>query len=654
MICDLSTKRLLVVIAACSWLIDCNGDDGPARVPDDMDALTDSNATDLSEDVAADASNGEDIHKAWDCVIEGDERPDFAPQIGCWHDFELVAADPLDASIPGARSAKTVIDRFDDLTLYFQDSAKYLIHWNFAYEHLSGNGKPVIPPLSQFNQTEYYSPSRRFLLGAVTFYEEPEVWVYEIAPYDTSTADMIAEAYTIIADNVYFGHELYFHPTSEAVAREAEKLPDSVKVIPTAKLFEGITYQPLNLGTSLGRLRFVAASELDGLILDFREIVVLDAVPNDIGVVSGIITATFQTPLSHINVLSQNRGTPNMALIGAMADAELRALEDKWIDLTVGAFDYSVKEVTKEAADQWWEDNKPTVVSVPELDTSVTELVDMEGMLDLDNMSLGDALAQRIFAFGGKASHYGAFPHMEGVPHPKAFAIPVYYYVQFMEQNGFDAWVAEMLADTTFQSDPVVRDQKLGELRDAMVVAEVDPLRALEAAMDGFKVMSVKQAARHADLFVTVTGCCDVLRREHFEKMKDGAFVANAGHFNVEINIDDLSELAEDIVRGVTDGVDEFVLENGKSIYLLGEGRLINLAAANGHPACVMDMSFAVQALTAEHAAKNRGRLEHRVQAVPDKVDRWVAEMKLKAMGIRVDKLTERQKKYLVSWQEGT
>jgi adenosylhomocysteinase len=187
-----------------------------------------------------------------------------------------------------------------------------------------------------------------------------------------------------------------------------------------------------------------------------------------------------------------------------------------------------------------------------------------------------------------------------------------------------------------------------------VVVAEVDPLRALEAAMDSFKVMSVKQAARHADLFVTVTGCCDVLRREHFEKMKDGAFVANAGHFNVEINIDDLSELAEDIVRGVTDGVDEFVLENGKSIYLLGEGRLINLAAANGHPACVMDMSFAVQALTAEHAAKNRGRLEHRVQAVPDKVDRWVAEMKLKAMGIRIDKLTERQKKYLVSWQEGT
>ena len=187
-----------------------------------------------------------------------------------------------------------------------------------------------------------------------------------------------------------------------------------------------------------------------------------------------------------------------------------------------------------------------------------------------------------------------------------------------------------------------------------VVVAEVDPLRALEAAMDGFQVMSVKQAAPHGDLFVTVTGCCDVLRREHFKEMKDGAFVANAGHFNVEINIDDLSDLAEYIVRGVADGVDEFVLENGKSIYLLGEGRLINLAAANGHPACVMDMSFAAQALTAEYAAKNRGQLEHRVLPVPEDVDRWVAEMKLKAMGIRIDKLTERQNQYMASWQEGT
>ena len=187
-----------------------------------------------------------------------------------------------------------------------------------------------------------------------------------------------------------------------------------------------------------------------------------------------------------------------------------------------------------------------------------------------------------------------------------------------------------------------------------VIITEVDPLRALEAAMDGFDVMSMRQAAPKGDLFITVTGDADVLRWEHFEKMKDGAFVANSGHFNVEINIDDLSELAGEIVRGVQENVDEFVLENGKRIYLLGEGRLINLAAAEGHPACVMDMSFAIQALTAEYAVKNQGKLEAAVHAVPPNVDAWVAEMKLKAMGIRIDKLTPRQKSYLAGWREGT
>jgi adenosylhomocysteinase len=187
-----------------------------------------------------------------------------------------------------------------------------------------------------------------------------------------------------------------------------------------------------------------------------------------------------------------------------------------------------------------------------------------------------------------------------------------------------------------------------------VIVTEVDALRALEAAMDGFEVMSMKQAAPKGDLFVTVTGNADVLRKEHFLKMRDGAMVANSGHFNVEINIADLSELAEDIVRNVNTDVDEFRLEDGKRIYLLGEGRLINLAAAEGHPACVMDMSFAGQALTTEYAVKNRGKLAAAVHRVPDEIDQWVAELKLKTMGISIDSLTRRQKQYMTGWQEGT
>ncbi len=187
-----------------------------------------------------------------------------------------------------------------------------------------------------------------------------------------------------------------------------------------------------------------------------------------------------------------------------------------------------------------------------------------------------------------------------------------------------------------------------------VMVTEVDPLRALEAAMDGFEVLSMGDAAPRGDLFVTVTGNADVLRREHFLAMKDGALLANSGHFNVEIGINDLSELAVDITRRVRQNVDEFRLKDGKRLYLLGEGRLINLAAAEGHPACVMDMSFAVQALTTEYAARHQGELPAKVHGVPREIDEWVSRLKLQTMGIRIDTLTERQQRYMADWHEGT
>ncbi len=187
-----------------------------------------------------------------------------------------------------------------------------------------------------------------------------------------------------------------------------------------------------------------------------------------------------------------------------------------------------------------------------------------------------------------------------------------------------------------------------------VVVTEVSPLRALEAAMDGFEVLPMDDAASRGDLFVTLTGNAAVLRKEHFLKMRDGALLANSGHFNVEINISDLADLAEDIVRGVRPNVDEFRLADGKRIYLLAEGRLINLAAAEGHPAGVMDMSFALQALTAEYAVQNRGKLPAAVHRVPQEIDEWVARLKLQTMGIAIDTLTERQRQYMAGWQEGT
>jgi adenosylhomocysteinase len=186
-----------------------------------------------------------------------------------------------------------------------------------------------------------------------------------------------------------------------------------------------------------------------------------------------------------------------------------------------------------------------------------------------------------------------------------------------------------------------------------VIVTEVDPTRALEAVMEGYRVMPLAEAAAIGDIFITVTGDVHVLDSEHFAAMKDGAIVANSGHFNVEINIPALEQLATGR-RRVRDFVEEFRLEDGRRLFLLGEGRLINLAAAEGHPAAVMDMSFANQALGAEHMVKNASRLQAQVYDVPDDIDREVARLKLRAMGIQIDTLTAEQQRYLESWEEGT
>lgn len=186
-----------------------------------------------------------------------------------------------------------------------------------------------------------------------------------------------------------------------------------------------------------------------------------------------------------------------------------------------------------------------------------------------------------------------------------------------------------------------------------VVVTEVNPLPALEAVMDGYRVMPMEEAARIGDIFVTVTGDINVLDRKHFEVMKDGAIVANSGHFNVEINIPALEEMKTD-KRLVRPFVEQYLLPDGRSIYLLAEGRLINLAAAEGHPASVMDMSFANQALSAEYIIKNYARLGKQVYSVPEELDREIARLKLEAMGVKIDELTSEQQAYLNSWQEGT
>ncbi|MGC9357918.1 MAG: adenosylhomocysteinase [Anaerolineae bacterium] len=187
-----------------------------------------------------------------------------------------------------------------------------------------------------------------------------------------------------------------------------------------------------------------------------------------------------------------------------------------------------------------------------------------------------------------------------------------------------------------------------------VVVTEIDPLKALEAVMDGFRVMPMMEAAPQGDVFITSTGDINVLDQHHFEVMKNGAIVANSGHFNVELNIPSLAEMAVEEPRRVRPFVDEYTLPDGRRIHVLAEGRLVNLAAAEGHPSAVMDMSFANQALSAEYMLTHAEELEQRVYAVPDEIDKAIAKLKLEAMGIEIDVLTEEQKRYLASWKEGT
>ncbi len=395
--------------------------------------------------------------------------------------------ETLDTSIPGARSVKVVLDREGGAALYFQNSVKYPIHHDFASARLSGGGLPIVPSLATFNESEYSAPDRRFLLGAVTHYEGPDLWVLEIAPYDAATADMIGALYAAVRSHFFAPERLAFHPTSEGVALEAAALPADVTQVTTDAIFAGIDYQPLNLATAYGRLVFETAASLATTYVSYRDIVVLDSVPNDITVVSGIITEELQTPLSHINVLSQNRKTPNMGLKGATTNAILNALAGRWVRLEVGATAWHIEEVSQDAADAWWEAHRPTPITLPEPDLTVTDLRDIELVTPEPTTPSGlrAALAKSIRAFGGKAAHYAILARTAGVPVPKAFAIPAYYYVQFMQANGFYARVDAFADDPAFVADPAVRDATLAQLRADMAVARVDAafIVALEAKL---------------------------------------------------------------------------------------------------------------------------------------------------------------------------
>lgn len=435
------------------------------------DTTASSGPSTTSADTSSSGSTGE---SPWACVVTEGLSQDYSQQLGCRDDFDALASLPLDASIAGARSIKTFIDRSGDNALYFANSRCYPIHWNFASAFLSGDGLPPVPDLGTFNSIEYYSPNRRFLLGALTYYEGPNKFTYELSPYDTADADMIMQAYRQIRDDSYFGEELVFHPTSSAIEGLVPSLDEDIKIITTDELFAGVQYQAYNLGETYGRLAFYNADEVAGTYIPFRDIAVLDAVPIDISITAGIITAEFQTPLAHINVLSVNRGTPNMGLRNAHEDPDLLALEGKNVRLVVDAFGYTVEEVTQEEADAWWEENKPDPLGVPQLDLTETDLTDMEDVVD-DAADLSAAIDEGLTKFGSKGTNYAALFDMDPavIPMQDGFVIPFYYYDQFMNENGFWDQITALEADPEW-ADPVFREEQLLAFQADLRAAPLD------------------------------------------------------------------------------------------------------------------------------------------------------------------------------------
>ncbi|MBI2895573.1 MAG: hypothetical protein HYY06_18600 [Deltaproteobacteria bacterium] len=390
-----------------------------------------------------------------DACDEGEPLPSRAT-LDCIEEFEAQAARPLDASLPGAMSVKTVIDQEKDDAVHFQDTNTYALHRSFAIAELGW------PPSLDFTM-QYLAPDRRFLLGAITRYQGPGVWAYEIAPYDTASPEVVARSFRLLAAATFFGDELAFHPTSEDQERRAAELPPDVPVVTTDELYDGIDYQPLNLGETIGQARILTVDELEAGYVSPREIAVLDRVPNDISVVAGVVTEQFQTPLSHVNVLSQQRGTPNMGLSGARA--AFAEHEGQWVRLTVGAFEWSVERVTQEEADRFWDEHRPEPVRVQPPDLSVTTLV------DVDDVGLDD-----VAAVGGKAAQFGDLRNIEeGVVVRDAFVVPAWFYVDFMRANALDVEIDGMLAEDRFRDDGVYRRERLDELRAAIEAAPVDP-----------------------------------------------------------------------------------------------------------------------------------------------------------------------------------
>ena len=389
-----------------------------------------------------------------ECVVPDGVDPDWIGELGCESDYQLLWDESTDAVFAHTRTINWLIDREDGDRLYFIDSTEFLLHYFFAAQYLDYGG-PFTPvgTHAEFNILNYRRENRRFLMGKVVRYLDQELLTLEFSAGDTATADMIAEGFERVASSIYDGAELVYRPVSATQEEMLPELEARIPVIRTEVVFQGQSYQPLNQRVGFGTLRFRHLVELDGEPLSPTDIVVLDRVPNDITLVSGLVTEEFQTPLSHVNVLSKNRGTPNMALKDAFDDPDLRALEDELVRLEVGPQEFTIAQASRPDAEAYWDSLRPAEPLSPDFDLTATALV------DLDSAGRGDSI--RIGAKAANLAEVATIRLAGDLPiamPEDPFAVPFYFYDQFMNESGLYAEVDALLGDA-----PDLSQQELGE-----------------------------------------------------------------------------------------------------------------------------------------------------------------------------------------------
>lgn len=413
---------------------------------------------------------GCDQEPAWECIVPDGADPDWTRKIGCDADYALLWDDRNDAIFAHTSTINWLIDREDGDRVYFIDTRTFDLHYFFAAQYLNLPGKTPVGTHGEFNLLNYRRPDRRFVLGKLMHYHDQGLLTIEFSAGDTADADMIVFAYELIAASIFDGDELRYRPVSAYHETLLPQLEGRVPIVRTEDVFAGQTYQPLNQKVGYGTLVFRRVAELSGRPLLPTEIVVLDRVPNDIPMVSGVITAEFQTPLSHVNILSKNRGTPNMAARGAFDDPALRALDGQLVRLDVGAQAWTVEPATPADAQAYWDGLRPAQPLVPVYDLTVATLQDLDAL---------DHTAANVV--GSKAANMAEMMRIvPAIPLPDApFAVPFSYYHAHLEAHGLWQAVDELLADAP-SLDPIELQERLFDLRWRIYQAPLDPAALAE------------------------------------------------------------------------------------------------------------------------------------------------------------------------------